>query len=47
MLFMDFLKHPLLTGREREVFELLIQDNTKKKLLSAMRIVEKNVVEFL
>lgn len=29
---MDFLKHPLLTDREREVFELLIQDNTKKEI---------------
>lgn len=27
---MDFIKHPLLTGRLREAFELLIQDNTTK-----------------
>lgn len=34
---------PLLTNREREVFELLVQDKTTKEIAQALFISEKTV----
>ncbi|MCR6095602.1 response regulator transcription factor [Salipaludibacillus agaradhaerens] len=39
----DFRPKPLLTKREREVFELLVQDQTTKEIASQLFISEKTV----
>ncbi|MCE7793432.1 response regulator transcription factor [Salipaludibacillus sp. CUR1] len=39
----DFRPKPLLTKREREVFELLVQDKTTKEIASHLFISEKTV----
>jgi LuxR family transcriptional regulator, transcriptional regulator of spore coat protein len=39
----DFQPKPLLTKREREVFELLVQDKTTKEIASDLFISEKTV----
>ena len=39
----EFQPKPLLTKREREVFELLVQDKTTKELASELFISEKTV----
>ncbi|MEN4813360.1 helix-turn-helix domain-containing protein [Bacillus velezensis] len=39
----DFQSKPLLTKREREVFELLVQDKTTKEIASELFISEKTV----
>ena len=39
----DFQSKPLLTKREREVFELLVQDKTTKESASELFISEKTV----
>lgn len=38
-----FQAKPLLTKREREVFELLVQDKTTKEIASELFISEKTV----
>lgn len=38
---MDFIKQPLLTGREREAFNLLIQDNTTKEIAIPLSLCSK------
>jgi FixJ family two-component response regulator len=38
----EFQPKPLLTKREREVFELLVQDKTTKEIASELFISEKN-----
>ncbi|HZG60741.1 MULTISPECIES: spore germination transcription factor GerE [Bacillales] len=38
-----FQPKPLLTKREREVFELLVQDKTTKEIASELFISEKTV----
>ncbi|CAM4146447.1 LuxR family transcriptional regulator [Bacillus manliponensis] len=38
-----FQSKPLLTKREREVFELLVQDKTTKEIASELFISEKTV----
>ncbi|MDX8359377.1 MULTISPECIES: spore germination transcription factor GerE [Bacillaceae] len=39
----EFQPKPLLTKREREVFELLVQDKTTKEIASELFISEKTV----
>ncbi|UOY94203.1 LuxR C-terminal-related transcriptional regulator [Ectobacillus sp. JY-23] len=39
----DFGSKPLLTKREREVFELLVQDKTTKEIAGELFISEKTV----
>ncbi|WP_375566082.1 spore germination transcription factor GerE [Bacillus pumilus] len=39
----EFQSKPLLTQREREVFELLVQDKTTKEIASELFISEKTV----
>jgi LuxR family transcriptional regulator of spore coat protein len=39
----DFQPKPLLTKREREVFELLVQDKTTKDIAGDLFISEKTV----
>ena len=39
----EFTHKPLLTKREREVFELLVQDKTTKEIASDLFISEKTV----
>lgn len=39
----DFTHKPLLTKREKEVFELLVQDKTTKEIASELFISEKTV----
>lgn len=39
----DFTHKPLLTKREKEVFELLVQDKTTKEIASELFIIEKTV----
>jgi LuxR family transcriptional regulator, transcriptional regulator of spore coat protein len=39
----NFQSKPLLTKREREVFELLVQDKTTKEIASELFISEKTV----
>lgn len=39
----DYRPKPLLTKREREVFELLVQDKTTKEIASHLFISEKTV----
>lgn len=39
----EFQPKPLLTRREREVFELLVQDKTTKEIASELFISEKTV----
>ncbi|MFB9760127.1 MULTISPECIES: spore germination transcription factor GerE [Bacillaceae] len=39
----DFVSKPLLTKREREVFELLVQDKTTKEIAGELFISEKTV----
>lgn len=39
----EFQSKPLLTKREREVFELLVQDKTTKEIASELFISEKTV----
>ncbi|MBE4908192.1 spore germination transcription factor GerE [Cytobacillus suaedae] len=39
----EFQPKPLLTKREREVFELLVQDKTTKEIASDLFISEKTV----
>ncbi|MFZ3588372.1 spore germination transcription factor GerE [Bacillus sp. DJP31] len=39
----DFQPKPLLTKREREVFELLVQDKTTKEIAGELFISEKTV----
>ncbi|PYZ93680.1 helix-turn-helix transcriptional regulator [Salipaludibacillus keqinensis] len=39
----DLRPKPLLTKREREVFELLVQDQTTKEIASQLFISEKTV----
>ncbi|MCC3356508.1 MULTISPECIES: spore germination transcription factor GerE [Bacillaceae] len=39
----EFQPKPLLTKREREVFELLVQDKTTKDIASELFISEKTV----
>ncbi|WP_280769830.1 helix-turn-helix domain-containing protein [Salipaludibacillus daqingensis] len=39
----DLMPTPLLTKREREVFELLVQDKTTKEIASLLFISEKTV----
>ncbi|MCU9614056.1 LuxR C-terminal-related transcriptional regulator [Caldibacillus lycopersici] len=39
----DFTHKPLLTKREREVFELLVQDKTTKEIAQELFISEKTV----
>ncbi len=39
----DFGPKPLLTKREREVFELLVQDQTTKEIANHLFISEKTV----
>ncbi|CAI6297750.1 helix-turn-helix domain-containing protein [Bacillus subtilis] len=39
----EFQSKPLLTKREREVFELLVQDKTTKEIASDLFISEKTV----
>ncbi|WAA10219.1 helix-turn-helix domain-containing protein [Fervidibacillus albus] len=39
----DFNYKPLLTKREREVFELLVQDKTTKEIAQELFISEKTV----
>lgn len=39
----DFSSKPLLTKREREVFELLVQDKTTKEIAGELFISEKTV----
>ena len=39
----EFQPKPLLTKREREVFELLVQDKTTKEIASELFISEKSV----
>ncbi len=39
----EFQSKPLLTKREREVFELLVQDKTTKEIASKLFISEKTV----
>ncbi|ANB60872.1 spore germination protein GerE [Anoxybacillus voinovskiensis] len=39
----SFPSKPLLTKREREVFELLVQDKTTKEIASELFISEKTV----
>ncbi len=39
----EFPPKPLLTKREREVFELLVQDKTTKEIASELFISEKTV----
>ncbi|MBB5324616.1 LuxR family transcriptional regulator of spore coat protein [Anoxybacillus tepidamans] len=39
----SFQSKPLLTKREREVFELLVQDKTTKEIASELFISEKTV----
>ncbi|WP_059103869.1 helix-turn-helix domain-containing protein [Shouchella shacheensis] len=39
----DFGPKPLLTKREREVFELLVQDQTTKEIADKLFISEKTV----
>ncbi|MBM7660623.1 LuxR family transcriptional regulator of spore coat protein [Bacillus mesophilus] len=39
----DFQPKPLLTKREREVFELLVQDKTTKDIAGELFISEKTV----
>jgi len=40
---LDLMPKPLLTKREREVFELLVQDKTTKEIASLLFISEKTV----
>ena len=39
----DFRTKSFLTGREREVFELLVQDKTTKEIAEMLFISEKTV----
>lgn len=39
----DFRSKSLLTSREREVFELLVQDRTTREIADALFISEKTV----
>ncbi|NLP50234.1 helix-turn-helix transcriptional regulator [Bacillus sp. RO1] len=39
----EFQPKPLLTKREREVFELLVQDKTTKEIAGELFISEKTV----
>lgn len=39
----EFRPKPLLTKREREVFELLVQDKTTKEIAAELFISEKTV----
>ncbi|MDQ0412913.1 helix-turn-helix domain-containing protein [Mesobacillus stamsii] len=39
----EYAHKPLLTKREREVFELLVQDKTTKEIASELFISEKTV----
>ncbi|GLI85445.1 MULTISPECIES: helix-turn-helix domain-containing protein [Rossellomorea] len=39
----DFTHKPLLTKREKEVFELLVQDKTTKEIAGDLFISEKTV----
>jgi len=39
----DFIHKPLLTKREKEVFELLVQDKTTKEIAKDLFISEKTV----
>ena len=39
----EYTHKPLLTKREREVFELLVQDKTTKEIASELFISEKTV----
>lgn len=39
----EFQSKPLLTKREKEVFELLVQDKTTKEIASELFISEKTV----
>ncbi|KHD86937.1 helix-turn-helix domain-containing protein [Heyndrickxia ginsengihumi] len=39
----DFTHKPLLTKREKEVFELLVQDKTTKEIANELFISEKTV----
>ncbi|MCM2531935.1 LuxR C-terminal-related transcriptional regulator [Neobacillus pocheonensis] len=39
----DPREKPLLTNREREVFELLVQDNTTKEIAEQLFIIEGTV----
>ncbi|MBU9710959.1 MULTISPECIES: helix-turn-helix domain-containing protein [Bacillaceae] len=39
----EFRPKPLLTKREREVFELLVQDKTTKEIAAQLFISEKTV----
>ncbi|WP_416151420.1 helix-turn-helix domain-containing protein [Salipaludibacillus sp. HK11] len=39
----DMMPKPLLTKREREVFELLVQDQTTKEIAAKLFISEKTV----
>ncbi|MDC2863148.1 helix-turn-helix domain-containing protein [Bacillus sp. BP-3] len=39
----EYQSKPLLTKREREVFELLVQDKTTKEIASELFISEKTV----
>ncbi|WP_064092542.1 helix-turn-helix domain-containing protein [Rossellomorea aquimaris] len=39
----DYTHKPLLTKREKEVFELLVQDKTTKEIASDLFISEKTV----
>ncbi|WP_096435986.1 helix-turn-helix domain-containing protein [Alteribacter populi] len=39
----DFRPKPLLTKREKEVFELLVQDKTTKEIAAELFISEKTV----
>ncbi|MBM7648902.1 LuxR family transcriptional regulator of spore coat protein [Bacillus ectoiniformans] len=38
-----FVRKPLLTKREKEVFELLVQDKTTKEIADVLYISEKTV----
>lgn len=40
---LDLMPKPLLTKREREVFELLVQDQTTKEIAAKLFISEKTV----
>lgn len=40
---LDLMPKPLLTKREREVFELLVQDKTTKEIAAKLFISEKTV----
>ncbi len=40
---MKKLKHKILTHREKEIFEMLIQNKTTKEIASQLQISEKTV----